>query len=313
MTANKGRRGAKYIWNDVRKNKWLYIFLLPGITFLLIFKYLPIFFNIIAFQDYNIASGIKGLFTSRWVGLENFKYIFLESGDFWKVFRNTFVLSIYRLAWGFPAPIILALLLNEVKRIRFKKITQTIVYLPYFISWVVIAGMVQLLLAGDGAVNEILKALGMEPIKFMISNNWFRTIVVASTIYKEIGYASIIFMAALSGINEELYEAAGIDGAGRWKKILYITIPQLTPTIIVVFILQVGNVIKGGVDQVLLLYNPMVYDVGDIIGTYVYRTGIREGRFSYSTAIGLFESVIAITLMIITNKLAKKYSEGGIM
>jgi len=260
VTATKGKRGAKYIWNDVRKNKWLYIFLLPGITFLFIFKYLPIFFNIIAFQDYNIASGIKGLFTSRWIGLENFKYIFLESGDFWKVFRNTFVLSIYRLAWGFPAPIILALLLNEVKRIRFKKITQTIVYLPYFISWVV-----------------------------------------------------IIFMAALSGINEELYEAAGIDGAGRWKKILYITIPQLTPTIIVVFILQVGNVIKGGVDQVLLLYNPMVYEVGDIIGTYVYRTGIREGRFSYSTAIGLFESVIAITLMIITNKLAKKYSEGGIM
>jgi putative aldouronate transport system permease protein len=301
------------VLQDVIKNKWLYIFLIPGIVFLFIVKYLPIFYNVIAFQDYNVADGLKGIFTSKWIGFANFKYIFFESMDFWQVYKNTIILSVYRLVWGFPAPIILALLLNEVRKMWFKKLAQTLVYLPYFISWVVIAGMVQFMLsASGGAVNEFIKSLGKEPINFIISKDWFRTIIVAITIYKDVGYQSIIYLAALAGINEEQYESASIDGATRLKKIWYITLPGLMPTITVVLILQVGNIIRGGFEQVLLLLTPMVYDVGDIIGTYVYRTGIQEGRFSYSTAIGLFESLIAITLILITNKIAKRYGEGGL-
>lgn len=297
----------------ILRYKWLYIFLVPGIVYIFVFKYIPILWNIIAFEDYNIARGIVGLVSSKWVGFKHFQYLFFDSLDFWQVFRNTVLLTLYRLVWGFPVPIILALLLNEVRKLWFKKIAQTVVYLPYFISWVVIAGMVQLQLSpSDGAVNEFIKQLGLEPVAFLQKKEWFRTVIVAVTIYKEAGYASIIYLAALAGINIELYESAAIDGAKRLQLIRYITLPGILPTIIVVLILNVGSMLRGGFEQVLLLYNPLVYDVGDIIGTYVYRTGIQEGRFSYSTAIGLFESIIAITLVLVTNKLAKKYGEGGL-
>ena len=301
------------VLKDLKRNRWLYMFLVPGILFIFVFKYFPIIWNIIAFQDYNIADGISGIFTGKWVGFKHFKYLFFETYDFWQVFRNMALIALYRIVWGFPAPIILALLLNEVRRMWFKKLAQTIAYLPYFISWVVVAGMVQLILSpSEGAVNELIKMLGGEPVAFMQRKEWFRTILVSITIYKEIGYGTIIYLAALAGINSEQYESAVIDGAKRLQTIRYITIPGILPTMIVVLILQVGSILRGGFEQVLLLYSPVVYEVADIIPTYVYRTGIQMGRFSYSAAVGLFESVLAVSMILVTNKLAGKYGKGGL-
>ncbi len=295
------------------RNRALYVMLVPSIVILFILKYLPIFWNVIAFQDYRMGDGLMGIFTSPWVGLKHFKYIFFDSLDFWEIFKNTLVLGILNLVWGFPAPLILALLLNEVKILWFKKFTQTVVYLPYFISWVVLAGMVQLMLSPDGGVvNEAVKLFGGQPTAFLQQKEWWRTVFVISGIYKEAGYGTVIFLAALSSINSEMYESAMIDGAKRLQMIWHITLPSLIPTIVVLLILRVGALITVNFEQVLLLYNPMVYKVADVIQTYVYRTGIQTGRFSYATAINMFQSVIALVFVMVTNKIAKKYGEGGL-
>lgn len=295
------------------RNKVLYFMLLPSVILLFTLKYLPIFWNIIAFQDYQMADGLKGILTSPWVGLKHFRYAFFESLDFWLIFKNTVVLGGLQIFWGFPAPLILALLMNEIRVMWFKKLTQTIVYLPHFISWVVIAGMVQLMLSPDGgAVNAIIALFGGEPIAFLQQSSWWRSIFIASGIYKEVGFGTVIYLAALAGINEELYESAEIDGANRLKMIWYITLPSIVPTIIVLLILKVGSIISVNFEQVMLLYNPLVYDVSDVIQTYVYRTGIQAGRFSYATAINLFQSIIALTLVFATNKIARKSGEGGL-
>ncbi|RRJ67847.1 sugar ABC transporter permease [Paenibacillus oralis] len=291
---------------NVKKYWMLYAMALPGIFFFIIFKYVPLAGSVIAFQDYRILGGILG---SPWVGLDNFKFIFTYQ-DFYNVLRNTAVIAFYKLVFGFPAPIILALLLNELRIMLAKRIMQSLFYLPHFLSWVVVGGIVFELLASKGVVNAIRGWWGLEPVLFMQEESYFRPIVVLSSIWKEAGWGTIIYLAAITGINPNLYEAAVMDGAGRWKQTLYITLPTLFPTILTLFLLNIGNFLELGFDQIYNLLTPMTYAVGDIIETYVYRAGVLQGQYSVTTAIGLFQSVIGFILLWIFNRLARKSEQG---
>ncbi|HHY81305.1 MAG TPA: sugar ABC transporter permease [Clostridiales bacterium] len=290
-------------------NKWLYIMLIPGLTFLFIFHYIPMYGIIIAFKDFNV---VKGIFNSPWVGLENFKYLF-KSKDFYIILRNSVSISLLRMFWGFPVPIILALMLNEVRHIHYKKTIQTILYIPHFISWVVIVGIIYNFLSpSTGIVNYIIKSLGGEAIAFLQDERYFRSILVISDIWKESGWGTIIYLAAISGIDECLYEAAIIDGATRLQRIRYVTIPGIASTIIVLLILRSGSILRNGFEQIFLMYSPLVYDVADVFETYTYRVGLREGRFSYATAVGMFQSLVGLILIWTTNRLSRKFGEGGL-
>jgi putative aldouronate transport system permease protein len=291
---------------NIRKYWMLYIMILPGVAFYIIFKYIPLFGSVIAFQDYQI---FKGILNSPWVWFENFKFIFSYQ-DFYHVLRNTAMIAFYQLIFGFPAPIILALLFNEIRRMFFKRTVQTLFYLPHFLSWVVVGGIVFELLATGGIVNSIRGIFGAEPILFIQEENYFRTIVVISGIWKGVGWGTIIYLAAITAINPSLYEAAVIDGANRWKQIRYITLPLLFPTILVLFLLNIGNFLELGFDQIFNLLTPMTYSVGDIIETYVYRAGVLQGQFSVTTAIGLFQSIVGFILLYIFNRLARKSEQG---
>ncbi|MDQ0972296.1 putative aldouronate transport system permease protein [Neobacillus niacini] len=291
---------------NIKKYWMLYIMILPGVAFYIIFKYIPLFGSVIAFQDYQI---FKGILNSPWVWFENFKFIFSYQ-DFYHVLRNTAIIAFYQLIFGFPAPIILALLFNEIRRMFFKRTVQTLFYLPHFLSWVVVGGIVFELLATGGIVNSIRGIFGAEPILFIQEENYFRTIVVISGIWKGVGWGTIIYLAAITAINPSLYEAAVIDGANRWKQIRYITLPLLFPTILVLFLLNIGNFLELGFDQIFNLLTPMTYSVGDIIETYVYRAGVLQGQFSVTTAIGLFQSIVGFILLYIFNRLARKSEQG---
>jgi putative aldouronate transport system permease protein len=292
-----------------KQNIWLYIFLIPGFVYLFIFNYVPMYGIIIAFKNF---TPVKGIIGSPWIGLNNFEYLF-KSKDFLSVLKNSIVLSILRMLWGFPAPILLAIMLNEVKNFKFKKGVQTIVYLPHFISWVVLAGMVSLFLAPSGGiVNKFIELLGGKPISFLTEVKYFRTILICTEIFKEIGWGTIIYLAAMTGIDPQLYEAAIIDGASRIQRIRYITIPGIATTIVVLLVLRMGSILRNGFEQVFLLQTPLVYSVSDIFETYTYRVGLLEGRFSYSTAVGLFQSVVGFIMITITNKLSKKINENSL-
>lgn len=300
-------RPNKFMQN-IKKYFWFYVLLLPGIAVLFVFNYMPMYGVLIAFQNFDIVSGISG---SEWVGLLNFKKMFMSAG-FYEVFKNSILISIYRLLWGFPMPIILAILLNELRGKNNKKIAQTAIYLPHFISWVVIAGMIQTFLSSNGGlINTITASFGIAPTAFLQKPEYFRTIIVVSDIWKETGWGTIMFLAALVGINTELYEAARIDGAGRFKMIYYITLPSILNTIIIVFVLRMGSVLRNGFEQIFLLQNPLVLDVADVFETYTYRLGLIEGRYDIATAIGLFQSVIGFIFILSANKIAKKFSDGG--
>lgn len=291
---------------NVRKYWMLYLMILPGIIYYIVFKYIPLMGSVIAFQDYQIFNGILG---SPWVGLENFKHL-LHYQDFHEVLRNTALIALYQLIFQFPAPIILALLFNEVRLLIVKKTVQSLFYLPHFLSWVVVGGIVFELLASQGLVNAIRDLFGLEPILFMQEEGYFRSIVIISGIWKEVGWGTIIYLAAITGINPSLYEAAVIDGANRFKQTIYITLPLLLPTISVLFLLNIGNFLELGFDQIFNLLTPMTYSVGDIIETYVYRAGVLQGQYSLTTAIGLFQSVIGFALLWIFNRLARKSEQG---
>lgn len=299
--------------NSVIARMWeyraIYLLLLPAVVFYIVFSYFPMYGITIAFKNYMFS---KGIFGSEWVGFDNFKVIFALD-KFWQVFFNTIYVNILRLIWGFPAPIILALLLNEIRKDKFKKLIQTVVYLPHFISWVTIAGITLAMLSvDDGIVNRLIMLLGGEKIDFMTNPDYFRTILVSTGIWKEVGWGTIIYFAAICGISPELYEAAIVDGAGRWKQMLYITLPSLAPTISILLILNMGSMLSGGFDQVFNLYNPMVYSTGDVIDTYIYRIGLGEGKFSIATAVGLFLSIINFTILFTVDKAAKKVGGVGI-
>ena len=255
-----------------------------------------------AFQDYIPA---KGILQSRWVGLENFDFIFsLPSSR--QIFANTIIISLGKLAAGIIVPVFFALLLNEIRVIAFKRTVQTIVYLPHFLSWVVLANVVSSILGFDGPVNSLIQSMGHDPILFLGSNVWFRPVIILSDCWKEFGYGSIIYLSALTSIDPGLYESASLDGASRLQKIFYITLPMLVPTIVLMMALNLGNILNAGFDQIFNLYNPLVYETGDIIDTYVYRIGLIDMQYSLATAVGLIKSVIGFVLIMSSNLVSRK-------
>lgn len=290
---------------DWRRNKALYLLVLPVLLFYLIFHYKPMYGAIIAFKDYTPALGIAD---SPWVGFDNFTRFF-TSPYFVRLIKNTVLLSFYELIFGFPAPIILALLLNEVRNRKFKGIAQTITYLPHFISMVVVTGMITNFAMTSGLFNDIIVFFGGERSSLLQNPDLYRTIYVASSIWQEVGWGSIIYLSALSGVDSQLYGAAAIDGAGKWKQLIHVTFPAIMPTIIIMLILKTGSMMSMGYEKTILLYNPSTFETADIISSYIYRVGLLEMNWSYSTAIGLFNSVINCVLLVFTNKLSKKYSE----
>lgn len=307
---NHPLRTEKWERFQALKKYWdLYLIMLPGLAYFIIFKYVPMGGIIVAFQDFSAFAGIRG---SEWVGLAHFKNMFTDS-EFYTVFKNTLLISLYKLIWGFPGPIILALMLNEVRHMLYKRGVQTLVYLPHFLSWVIIGGiLINVLSPATGIVNQFLGMLGLEPIFFLGSQEWFRTVLVVSDIWKEAGWGAIIYLAALASIDPQIYEAAVVDGAGKWKQLIHVTLPSLIGTIVILFVLRLGSVLDVGFEQIFVLYNPLVYNVADVIETYVYRTGITQGQFSFTTAVGLFKSVISLILVVLANKAARKLGQDSL-
>ncbi len=283
--------------------------LIPGLLFLLLFKYTPLYGVLIAFQDFNIFDGIRG---SEWVGLEQFHKL-VQSEEFGQVFMNTLLISMYKIVLLFPVPILIALVLNEVRLMFFKRTIQTIIYLPHFLSWVIISGLfVTILSTSGGLVNNIIQWFGGEPISFFVSNQYFRSLVVFTAGWKEVGWNAIVFIAAIAGIDQEQYEAASIDGAGRIRRMLHISLPGILPTVVLMFILRLGSVLDAGTEQILTMYNPVVYETADVIGTFVYRIGLGKMDYSFSTAVGLFNSVVGFILIVSGNYISRKLLKRGI-
>ena len=286
-----------------RHKQWPYhLMMLPGMVFLILFHLVPMGGLMMAFQDF---MPIKGLFGSKFVGLKNFERLF-KLPTFWRVLRNTLVISVGKLVLVMVASVVFALLLNECRHIKYKRIIQTTVYLPHFLSWVILAVMFSNIFSFTGIVSQIVQLFGGEATMFMISNDWFRKILIGGEVWKEFGYGAIVYVAAITSIDPTLYEAAGIDGAGRWKKMWYVTLPSIIPTIVLMTTLNIGKLLKGGFDQVFNLYSPLVYETGDIIDTYVYRMGLVDVQYSNGTAVGLFQSLIGFLLLVIAYKLADK-------
>lgn len=290
---------------DWIRNRSLYIMVIPVILFYFLFHYRPMYGAVIAFKDYTPALGVA---SSPWVGFANFTRFF-KSVYFARLIKNTILLSVYNLVFGFPAPIILALLLNEVHNKHFKNLTQTVTYLPHFISLIVVTGMLTDFSMTSGLFNDIVAFFGGERSPLLQNPSLYRTIYVASGIWQQVGWGSIIYLSALAGVDQQLYEAASIDGAGKWKQLIHVTLPGIAPTIITMLIMRMGQLMNMGYEKTILLYNPSTYDTADIISSYIYRVGLLEQDWSYSTAVGLFNSLINFGLLLITNKLSKKYSE----
>ena len=296
----------KSIFKVLWRYRYFYLFLAPAVIWFFIFKYVPMYGITLAFKEYRFDKGILG---SEWVGLRYVKQ-FIFHYDFWMLMRNTVSISAMKLFIGFPMPIILALMLNEVSNNKFKRTIQTVSYLPHFVSWVVVVALMNKFLTPyGGLINELLGKFGVEPINFMGEKAWFYPLVLISSIWKEVGWGSIIYLAAIAGINQDIYEAAALDGAGKLKSILYITIPCVLPTAGIMFIMKVGTLIEAGFDQIYLMQTPGVLDVAEVLDTYVVKTGIREGMFSFATAVGLFKSIIALILIVLTNAVSKKLSD----
>jgi putative aldouronate transport system permease protein len=301
----------KNLWRYTKRDKYLLLMMLPGIAYFIVFQYLPLYGIIIAFKDFSVGKGITG---SPWI-TPLFKHFdqFFGSYYFGRLIRNTFLISVYSLVWGFPLPIIFALALNELKPGLFKKTIQTISYMPHFISTVVVAGlMINVLSPSNGLVNNIIASLGGKRIAFLQETSWFRSIYVGSGVWQGFGWGSIIYLAALSGIDPQLYEAAKLDGAGRWKQMWHISLPGISNTIIILLIMNLGNMLRVGYEKLILLYSTSVYEVGDVISTYVYRSGLLDKQYSFASAVGLFNSVVSLVLLITFNRLSKKVSEVSI-
>lgn len=288
------------------KHKGLFLMFVPVLLYYIIFCYIPMGGIVIAFKDFNL---IKGIWGSEWVGFDNFRELF-TTPSFYEILRNTLWISLLRLVFGFPAPILLAILLNEVSHARYKKAVQTISYLPHFLSWVILAGVFQRLLSpSSGAINAVLAKLNMNSVYFLGDSHWFVPTIIVTGIWQSVGWGTVIYMAAISGIDMQLYEAAMLDGAGRLKQILYITLPCLVPVITITLILNTGGILNAGFDQIMNLYNESVYDVGDIIDTYVYRRGLEGMQYSYSTAVNLFKNAIGLMFVLLSNKIAQKMGD----
>ncbi len=309
MEVAEGRPGrqtlAGYLWN----HRGIYLLLLPAVAYYLVFHYVPMYGALIAFKDFKILKGILG---SPWVGLKHFNTLF-GLDKFWSVFRNTIVISVLRIVFGFPVPIVVALLLNEAGSVAYKRTVQTLIYIPHFISWVILGGiLVNLLSTQTGIVNQLLKAATGRTVGFLSDPAWFRSTLIVSMIWKEYGWGTVIYMATLAGIPPELYESASVDGANRAQKIWSITLPHLRGVIVVLLILRIGQLMQAGFEQIFVLYHPAVYQVADILDTFVYRTGLADGRFSEGAAVGLFRSTINFALLVAANSLARAMHQEGI-
>lgn len=305
---NNKRFTKAAIKRDLKVHWPLYLMGLPVLAFYLIFNYKPMGGLLIAFQDYSPRLGISG---SPFVGIKHFVE-FLTNPYFWRLIKNTFTISISNLIFGFPAPILLALLMNEIRTKWFKRGVQLVVYLPHFISLIVVCGLVAKFTQDNGIINDFLALFGKERISYLNYPQYFVPIYVISQIWSTIGWSSIIYLAALTGVDEQLYEAAIIDGAGRWKQTIHVTLPGITSTIVVMLILAIGNLLSVGYEKIILLYNPITYETADVISTYVYRKGLLEGSWSFSTAVGLFNSILNFVFLISANKLSKKMGEQGL-
>jgi putative aldouronate transport system permease protein len=307
-----GKIKAPSVFRQYIKQRYLQIMVLPWIAWLLLFSYVPMYGLIIAFKEFNFKGGIWG---SPWVGLDQFK-MFFNDPSFWNVMINTLGISVLKLVFGFPAPIILALLINELASARYKKVVQSISYLPYFMSWVIVAGIVIRLTStqGGGAINDALIALHIigKPIMFLRAPNYFWGVLVVSEIWKNVGWGSIIYLAAISSIDVAMYEAAVIDGARRLQRTRFITLPSLAPTIVIMLLLQLSGILDANFDQVYMMQNVMVLERAEILDTFVYKTGLSQGRYSFATAIGLFKSLVALLLILGCDRLTKKISGHGI-
>ncbi|MBU5444451.1 ABC transporter permease subunit [Paenibacillus sp. MSJ-34] len=294
---------------DIYRDRILYYLLIPFLLWFLIFKYFPMWGIQIAFKDFSL---FKGIAASEWIGFEYFTE-FIGSEYFMRVFTNTVIISLYGLIICFPAQIILAIMISEVTRQGFKKIVQTLTYLPHFVSVVVIAGIVTTFLAPEsGLINLILEKFGMEKIYFLTNPDYFRGIYTVMNLWKETGFASIVFIAAIAGIDTQLYEAAKMDGASKFKQIMHVTLPGILPTIVVMFIMKIGSLLSVGYETIILLYQPATYEKADVISTYVYRSGLVDGRYDFATAVGLFNSIVALVLVIAANKISKKVTDAGL-
>lgn len=302
---NHGESFGMRMKKDWKRNRSLYILMLPVLLFFIFFHYKPMYGALIAFQDFNPR---KGIWESDWVGFAQF-IRFFESPYFLRLLRNTLMLSLYGIIFGFPAPIILALLLNDLKAKKFKKTVQSITYLPHFISLVVVTGIIKDFTQSTGLINDIVVMMGGVRTSLIQNPDLYRTIYIVSDIWQQVGWGSIIYLSALAGVDQQLYEASAIDGAGKWKQMLHVTLPGITPTIVIMLIMRMGQLLGTGYEKTILLYNEATYETADVIASYIYRVGILERNWSYSTAIGLFNSAINLILLIITNKISRRVSE----
>ncbi|WNR45975.1 ABC transporter permease [Paenibacillus roseipurpureus] len=303
VTLNKQSR-----WKTFYKERYLWLLLLPGLIYFLVYKYIPMLGVVIAFQHF---TPMKGFLHSEWVGWKNFAQIF-DSPDVGIYLSNTLIISFYQIVFAFTVPVVIAVLLNEIRSKWLQRLIQTTIYLPHFLSWVVVAGIFYMLFKQDGSINNLLTGLGFQPIEILSNKDTFRGMLVLQVIWKEAGWGTIIYLAALTGIDPELYEAAKIDGAGRWRQIWHITLPGIKSTIIVLFILRLGSVLDVGFEQVYLMLNPTVSAVGEVLDTYVYRVGVVNGNFSFTTAVGLLKGVVGMVLIVSANYLAKLFGERGV-
>ncbi|MFH5185080.1 ABC transporter permease [Paenibacillus sp. TAB 01] len=309
ITKTHKKNGLAHIRKRLLRDKYLYCLAIPGFLFFLIFKYIPIWGVVIAFQNY---SPIAGILHSPWIGFDHFQRFFSDP-QFGLLFRNTMMINLLSLVFFFPLPIVLALLMNELRSEIYKRIVQSIVYLPHFLSWVIIAGLTFMLLSvSRGFVNEVLVSIGMEKIQFLNDPKLFWIILTVQSIWKECGWGTILFLAAIAGTDPQLYEASRMDGAGRFRQMWHITLPAIRNVIFILLILRLGHMMDVGFEQVFLMYNGAVSNVAEVFDTYVYRLGVQQGQFSFSTAVGLFKSVIGLVLVIGANRLAKRFGEEGI-
>ncbi|RAP75903.1 ABC transporter permease [Paenibacillus montanisoli] len=298
---------SKFLY-DWKCNRSFLLMSIPGLIIIALFAYYPMVGVLTAFQDYSLFKGMSG---SEWIGFDNFRRFF-EDPNFFRIVKNTFLLGLYNLLWSFPAPIVLALLINEMVHPRIKRFVQTATYLPYFISVVVIVGIMKSMFSDAGIVNDMLAAVDADPIQFFNESGFFRSMYIGSDIWQGVGYSSILYLAAITGIDTEMYDAAKIDGCSRFKQIFHITLPSMRPTIITLFILAVGSIVSVGFEKILLMYSPATYDVADVISTYVYRKGIFDQDYGFSSAIGLFNSVVSIIFLLGANYFSKKFLDEGL-
>lgn len=301
-------KGIESGFRTFRKQKYLYLMALPGFIVVLVFCYFPIYGVLIAFKSYNVAEGLWG---SPWVGLKHFR-LFLNDPFAMRTFRNTLLLGFYVILWLCPGPIILALMLNEVKKLKFKKLVQTVTYFPYFISTVILVGMLKEFASQDGLLNQLTGLFGMEPTVFLSEPAYFRSLYVGSSLWQGLGWGTILYLAALSNADPTQYDAASIDGASRWQKLRYVTWPVIVPTTTILLIIALGGVLTYDYTKVLLMYNPSVYETADVIGTYVYRQGLIGGRLEYSAAVGLMLNVISFLFVYVANLVSRKFTENSL-